>query len=156
MGSGTAQESDNARPFCSPQNKPNAYHSTRAEGKHKTRLVESRKIPIPLPNALILNSRISFTRLASFDPNADSWVYSIAVQADGKVLAGGNFINVGGQPRNYIARLDATTGLPDSFNPSADWIVWSIAVQADSKILVGGQFTSIAGRCEVALPGSMP
>ena len=54
----------------------------------------------------------------AFDPNANEWVYSIAVQADGKILAGGFFTSIGGQPRNYIARLDATTGLADSFNPN--------------------------------------
>src|SRR5438046_1245562 len=55
----------------------------------------------------------------AFDPSADSSVYSIAVQADGKILAGGNFTNIGGQPRNFIARLDATTGAADLFDPSA-------------------------------------
>ena len=45
-------------------------------------------------------------------------VYSIAVQADGKILAGGFFNSIGGQTRNHIARLDATTGLADSFDPN--------------------------------------
>ncbi len=65
---------------------------------------------------------------------------AIAVQADGKILVGGNFNGangIGGQPRNYIARLDATTGLADSFDPNANNTVNSIAVQADGKILVG-------------------
>ena len=44
---------------------------------------------------------------------------SIAVQTDGKILVGGGFTHIGGQTRNYIARLDATTGLADSFNPNA-------------------------------------
>src|SRR5439155_16874757 len=77
----------------------------------------------------------------SFDPNANSFVDSIAVQADGKVLAGGAFESIGGQTRNYIARLDATTGLADSFNPNANNQVNSIAVQADGKILAVGDFT---------------
>src|SRR5450631_1968691 len=47
----------------------------------------------------------------SFNPNANSFVVSIAVQADGKILAGGFFLNIGGQSRNRIARLDAVTGL---------------------------------------------
>ena len=68
-------------------------------------------------------------------------VHSIAVQADGKILAGGNFTSIGGQTRNHIARLDATTGLADSFNPNANSDVYSIAVQADGKILAGGDFT---------------
>src|SRR5438552_16211517 len=66
----------------------------------------------------------------AFDPNANSSVYSIAVQADGKVLGGGGFTSIGGQTRNHIARLDPTTGAADSFDPNADDPVLSIAVQA--------------------------
>ena len=67
------------------------------------------------------------------------------MQADGKILAGGYFHDsIGGQTRNHIARLDATTGLADSFDPNANSIVNSIAVQADGKILAGGNFTTLA------------
>ena len=45
----------------------------------------------------------------SFNPNADLVVYSIAVQADGKILAGGNFAAIGGQTRNLFARLSNDT-----------------------------------------------
>ena len=82
----------------------------------------------------------------SFDPNANDYVLSIAVQADGKILAGGNFNGIGGQPRSGLARLDGTTGLADSFNPNANFPVYSIAVQADGKILAAGNFTSIGGQ----------
>src|SRR5437660_721810 len=71
----------------------------------------------------------------AFNPNANNTVLSIAVQADGKILAGGFFSSIGGQTRNYITQLDATTGLADSFNPNANSNVDSIAVQADGKIL---------------------
>src|SRR5207253_630349 len=81
-----------------------------------------------------------------FDPNPNGGVDSIAVQADGKILAGGGFTSIGGQTRNFIARLDATTGLADSFDPNASADVESIAVQADGKILAGGEFTSIGGQ----------
>jgi streptogramin lyase len=64
----------------------------------------------------------------AFNPNANSPVYAIAVQANGKILAGGFFTNIGGQTRNYIARLDATTGSADSFDPNASADVRSIAV----------------------------
>src|SRR5205823_1161801 len=66
-----------------------------------------------------------------FNPDASFPVRSIAVQADGKILAGGQFTNIGGQPRNRIARLDATFGLADSFNPNANDSVSTIAVQTD-------------------------
>src|SRR5476651_2443791 len=70
----------------------------------------------------------------SFNPNANDGVRSIAVQADSKILAGGLFNgpnSIGGQMRNRIARIDATTGLADSFDPNANNNVLSIAVQAD-------------------------
>ena len=51
-----------------------------------------------------------------FNPNANNEVDAIAVQADGKswsALFNQNVgaTTIGGQTRNYIARLDATTGL---------------------------------------------
>src|SRR5207253_1641727 len=77
---------------------------------------------------------------ASFNPNANGNVNSIAVQADGKILAGGLFYFIGGRLRFYIARLDATTGLADLlFDPNANNQVNSIAVQADGKILADGR-----------------
>jgi uncharacterized delta-60 repeat protein len=79
---------------------------------------------------------------AGFNPNANSEVRSIAVQTDGKILAGGSFTTIGGQIRNHIARLDATTGAADSFDPNANSDVISIVVQADGKILAGGSFNS--------------
>jgi uncharacterized delta-60 repeat protein len=85
----------------------------------------------------------------SFDPNASDGVISIAVQADGKILAGGNFNganSIGGQTRNHIARLHATSGSADSFDPNADGSVSTIALQADGKILAGGLFNSIGGQ----------
>jgi uncharacterized delta-60 repeat protein len=86
---------------------------------------------------------------AAFDPNANLDVRALAVQADGKVLAGGSFNgpnSIGGQTRNFIARLDATTGQADSFDPNADYTVISVAVQEDGRILVGGFFTNIGGQ----------
>ncbi|MFN0279867.1 MAG: cohesin domain-containing protein [Pyrinomonadaceae bacterium] len=88
----------------------------------------------------------------SWNPNSNGSINALAVQADGKIVAGGSFSNIGGQTRSDIARLDAGTGLADSFNPNANLNVLSIAVQADGKILAGGQFTSIgvAARTRIA------
>ena len=85
----------------------------------------------------------------AFDPNANSSVNAIALQADGKILVGGDFNganSIGGQTRNRIARLDATTGLADSFDPNANFLVISITVQADGRVLAGGDFTTIGGQ----------
>lgn len=87
----------------------------------------------------------------SFDPNAGppfsfSPIYSIVAQPDGKILIGGSFTTIAGQVRNHIARLDGSTGLPDSFDPNANGSVYTIGLQADGKILVGGYFTAIGGQ----------
>ena len=85
----------------------------------------------------------------SFDPNAlgsAGNVGSIVVQPDGKILAGGVFTSIGGQPRIGIARLDPNTALADSFNPNPSSFVQSIALQADGKILATGNFSSMSGQ----------
>jgi uncharacterized delta-60 repeat protein len=85
----------------------------------------------------------------AFNPDANSAVTTIAMQADGKILVGGGFTAIGGQPRHRIARLDPSTGLADSWDPNANMVVNTIAVQADGKILVGGSFqaaNSIGGQ----------
>ena len=82
----------------------------------------------------------------SFDPNANSDVRALAVQADGKILVGGFFTSIGGQTRNRIALLNPDGSLDASFDPNANDAVRAIAVQADGKIVVGGDFTSIGGQ----------
>jgi len=86
----------------------------------------------------------------SFNPGANAWVFAVAVQADGKILVGGDFTTLGGggtgtTPRNRIGRLNANGSLDTSFNPGpgANNVVRAVAVQADGKILVGGDFTTL-------------
>lgn len=84
----------------------------------------------------------------SFDANANDSIYAIVVQRDGKILVGGTFTgsnSIGGQTRNYVARLDPTTGLADSFDPNADNPVFSLGLAADGKVLAGGAFTNVGG-----------
>ena len=81
-----------------------------------------------------------------FNPGANDYVFSLAVQADGKILVGGWFTTLGGQTRNYIGRLNADGTQDTGFNPGANNTVRSLAVQADGKILVGGSFTTLGGQ----------
>ena len=86
---------------------------------------------------------------------ASGSVYAIAVQADGKVLVGGDFTNFNNTARYRIARLNAFDGTLDSFQNSmagADAEVHSVVVQPDGKVLVGGYFTRVNGttNCAVA------
>lgn len=77
-------------------------------------------------------------------------VYAVAVQPDGKLIIGGNFTSINGQPRNHIARLlpDGTLEGLDTFNPGtgASSQVNCIALQPDGKIVIGGNFTSFNGQ----------
>jgi uncharacterized delta-60 repeat protein len=85
-----------------------------------------------------------------FNPGANATVRAVAVQADGKILVGGDFTTLGGggtgtTTRNYLGRLNADGSLDTSFNPGANAGVWALAVQPDGKILVGGGFTGLGG-----------
>src|SRR5690606_4781715 len=84
--------------------------------------------------------------LDGFDPGANSAVYSLALQPDGKVLVGGLFTELGGQTRNRLARLNPDGSLDADFNPGANGPIDTVALQPDGKVLVGGQFTQLGGQ----------
>jgi uncharacterized delta-60 repeat protein len=71
-------------------------------------------------------------------------VISLAVQPDGKVVAGGNFLT--GSPSN-IARLNANGGLDTTFNAGtgANDTLFSVALQSDGKLVIAGGFTEVNG-----------
>ncbi len=86
----------------------------------------------------------------NFNPaaGADKSVYSIALQADGKILIRGAFTAYNGVNRNGIARLNDNGSLDIGFNPGTgitDEYPSKIAIQPDGKILIGGNFTSYNG-----------
>lgn len=86
----------------------------------------------------------------TFDPNTNNAVLSIAVQPDGKILAGGNFTTIapnGGATvtRNNVARINLDGTLDAAFNPNTNGQVFSLAVQSDGKIFIGGVFNSVGG-----------
>jgi len=78
------------------------------------------------------------------EPSADSVVFDIALQADGKIIIGGEFQKYNNVSRNRIARLNQDGSLDAAFAPNggADAAIRSAALQTDSKILIGGSFTS--------------
>jgi uncharacterized delta-60 repeat protein len=71
----------------------------------------------------------------------------MALQADGKVLVGGQFTQFAGQPARCLARLVADGSLDLGFDTSqaASNTVWALAQQADLKVLIGGEFTTVGG-----------
>ena len=55
----------------------------------------------------------------SFNSEEDGFVYSLAIQSDGRILAGGDFITLGGQARNRTGLLKARRTLDTPFNQRA-------------------------------------
>ncbi|MGH8023928.1 MAG: protein kinase domain-containing protein [Limisphaerales bacterium] len=78
----------------------------------------------------------------------DRDVMAMAVQADGKVLVGGRFMNVAGKKHWGLIRLTANGRFDDSFNvgDGSSAAVNALAVQPDGKILAGGEFNKFNGR----------
>ena len=85
----------------------------------------------------------------SFNPGtgASSNVYASAVQADGKILIGGNFTTYNGVIANRIARLNTDGALDATFTTGTgcNSDVTSIALQPDGKIVISGVFTNFGG-----------
>lgn len=86
---------------------------------------------------------------SAFNPGAVGAAYAsvncLAVQADGKILVGGSFTNLAGQPRKYFGRLHPGGALDHAFDAEADGWVNSVVLQPDGRILVGGWFTNLSG-----------
>lgn len=81
-----------------------------------------------------------------FNPNVNGAVHCLVVQPDGKVVLGGAFTSVGGQPRTNLARVCANGDLDPLFNPGADSDVYALTIQDDGRILVGGNFATLGGQ----------
>ncbi len=85
----------------------------------------------------------------TFNPGggANSSVRSVAVQSDGKVMIGGDFLGYNRVPRSRIARMNPDGSMDLSFNPGTgtNGTVNAFAIQADGKIVFGGSFQSFNG-----------
>ena len=83
-------------------------------------------------------------------------VRDVARQPDGKLIIGGEFTELNGQPAAYLARLSTTGTLDASFGAGTDGPVRSVALQPDGKVLVAGAFDYLAGSPRVVLGRVLP
>jgi hypothetical protein len=87
---------------------------------------------------------------ATWNPSADVYVRSLALDASGDALyVGGGFTTIGGRSRNYIAKISASgTGAADAtWNPSANNEVLTIAIDPQGgSVYAGGFFSNIGGQ----------
>ena len=88
----------------------------------------------------------------SFNPGtgANNHIFSVAIQADGKIIVGGKFSIFDNVARGRVARLNIDGTLDPSFNvtvvPTVGITeVYTIALTAANKIIVGGSFPPING-----------
>src|SRR5205823_2853124 len=111
-----------------------------------------------IPRSCIARLNPDGTVDMSFDPGAsgrgtepeDSTIFSIVVQADGKIVVGGELTLLGGGgtghfPRSQIGRLNFDGTIDMSYDPGANNDVKGLAVQRDGKILVVGDFLKLGG-----------
>ncbi len=86
---------------------------------------------------------------ATFNPgtSTNTYIFSLAIQNDGKILIGGEFYIYNGTIRSCLARLNSNGTIDSAFNTGigADDGVWSISIQNDGKIIIGGFFRTYNG-----------
>jgi uncharacterized delta-60 repeat protein/uncharacterized repeat protein (TIGR01451 family) len=77
-------------------------------------------------------------------PGANSTVFAVAVQPDGRSILAGDFTAYNTVPRGRIARALTTGQLDTSFNPGdgADRFISSVLLYPNGNMLVGGAFSS--------------
>jgi uncharacterized delta-60 repeat protein len=71
-------------------------------------------------------------------------VNAIAIQTDGKIIAGGDFTTYNGTSIKRLVRLNSDGSIDNSFSVGSgfNFKVNDVQLQADGKVLVGGNFTS--------------
>jgi uncharacterized delta-60 repeat protein len=83
------------------------------------------------------------------DPSAiPPFLQCAAVQPDGRILLGGQFLTLSPRPLSDVARFNAD-GTPDftfDTGSGADAMVNTIALQSDGEILIGGGFSQVDGQ----------
>lgn len=85
---------------------------------------------------------------AAWAPAADGYVDVIVLDGKGSLFAGGMFTTMDGQPRAYLAKLDAAGSgtLDAAWDPQPDYIVYDIAIDAAGAMYIGGDFSSVGGQ----------
>ena len=100
---------------------------------------------LPRCNLVRINPDVTIDQTFRIRPGLEGGVTvsALGVQADKKVIIGGNFHYVDNIPRNHIARINFDGSIDPSFNPGtgANREVYAIYIQPDGKILVAGAFT---------------
>jgi len=100
--------------------------------------------------AISLNTDGSNDTSFNIGSGFNSVIESLAIQSDGRILAGGQFTTFTGATQNRLIRLNSNGSKDTSFDIGSGFnsTVSSIAIQSDGKILVSGNFTTFTGATE--------
>jgi uncharacterized delta-60 repeat protein len=79
-----------------------------------------------------------------FAPFMDAGILCMAVQRDGRILAGGYFNTVNGLSRKALVRLHPDGSVDESFDAGVEMVVEKMVLQPDGKIILGGVLFLIA------------
>lgn len=77
-----------------------------------------------------------------------NFVFTTAIQGDGKIIAGGMFNSLSGIPTNYLTRLNLDGSIDNTWNTSgtgASNEVYTSTLQPDGKVIIGGLFGAYNG-----------
>jgi uncharacterized delta-60 repeat protein len=103
-------------------------------------------------NIVRLNSNGSIDPSFATGSGFNGWLASVGaleIQADGKILAVGDFTSFAGTARSGIARLNADGSLDSVFDPGSGFppggLLNDLKIQNDGKILVAGYFSNYNG-----------
>lgn len=97
----------------------------------------------PEPAVVASVPRVSFT--------TNGVVYATVVQADGKIIIGGDFSSVNGMPRHNLARLNANGTTDTTWSPRVDGVVRCLALargelrRSPNDLFIGGDFDWVDG-----------
>ncbi|HKQ36616.1 MAG TPA: Calx-beta domain-containing protein, partial [Verrucomicrobiae bacterium] len=89
------------------------------------------------------NIDLNFSPIAG----ANDTVYTLAIQNDGRIIAGGAFSTYDGEPRRGLVRVNSNGSLDNSFNPGSgvEGLVYSIDLQSNGQPIIGGDFAKYNG-----------
>jgi uncharacterized delta-60 repeat protein len=98
-------------------------------------------------NIIRLNEDYSIDSSFVIGTGFNSFVQTISLQPDGKILVGGLFSSYNGVSRSAIIRLNTDGSIDTSFviGTGFNGYTNNIVLQSDGKILVGGDFSSYSG-----------
>ncbi len=97
----------------------------------------------------MLNLSCAFAQYGEIDlslnpgQGADNTIQVLALQADSKIIAGGDFLTFDGVSKKRLVRLNEDGSIDQAFNTGAGFnkLVTAVIVQPDQKIIVTGEFT---------------